>query len=69
MESYDTTSIVNGRGEYLKPPTPQEWASVNNITLNPTADQDKIGKIGRLSDLEGAADDEDSFSSGFLWSF
>jgi hypothetical protein len=69
MESLDTTQIVNSRGEYLKPPTPEEWARVNNITLRPESSMDKLGKIGRLSELESDGDDEEDNSGGFTWSF
>lgn len=68
MESYDVSTIVDKHGNYFKPPTPEEFARLNNITINPDSDRDKLGKIGRLSELEGD-EDEDSFSSNFKWSF
>jgi hypothetical protein len=69
MESMDMSTIMNAKGEYLRPPTPEEWSKANGITLNPTADQDKLGKIGRLSELEGSGDDNDEFGGAFTWSF
>lgn len=69
MESMDTTQIVNARGEYFKPPSPEEWARVNGITINPDVGRDKLGKVGRLSELESDGEDEESNGGNFMWSF
>jgi len=68
MESMDTTTIVNASGQYLRPPTPSEWAQVNNITIN-SPDTTKIGKVGRWSELEGDDDLDVGGEGGMMWTF
>lgn len=62
----DASKIVDKNGNFFKPPTPEEYALVNNMQLNTEINTDQLGKIGRLSEIEG--DEEDS-NGGFLWSF
>lgn len=69
MESMDTSSIVNANGQYLRPPTPAEWAQVNNVAIS-SQDDTKIGKMGRWSELEGGDDDTGvEGEGGMMWSF
>jgi hypothetical protein len=68
MESMDTTNIVNAKGEYFKPPTPEEWMRVNGVSAHLPTSESKLGKVGRLSELD-TAEDEDESSGGFSWSF
>jgi hypothetical protein len=65
----DTSKILDSQGNFMKPPTPEEYAKVHNIPFNTDAiDTDKLGKIGKLSELEGG--DEETLEDGsFLWSF
>jgi len=63
----DMTKLVDSTGSFFKPPTPEEYAKVNNIPFNPEVNLDKMGKIGRLSEIE---DDEDQGADGgFIWQF
>jgi len=61
----DVSKIVDSRGHFIKPPTPEEYAKVNNIPFNSEYSTDNIGKIGRLSELD--EDSEQSSEGGFLW--
>lgn len=62
----DTSKILDANGNLLKAPTPEEYAKISNITINPEISTDKLGKIGRLSELDG--DEEDPESASFIWS-
>jgi hypothetical protein len=68
MESMDSSTIVNASGQYFRPPTPSEWAQVNNITVN-SSDGSKIGKVGRWSELEGDDDNDVGGEGGMMWTF
>lgn len=60
--------IMNSQGQYTRTPSPEEFAMANNMYLNTEEyDENKIGQIGKISDLE---DDDDDWSGGggFLWS-
>ena len=72
LEYDNIQDVVDSSGMYHKTPTPEEYAAINGIPVKTSNDEDmhKIGKIGRLSELED--DDDESSSSGqggFLWSF
>lgn len=69
MEAFDTSAVMNASGQYLKAPTPAEWALVNNVTIN-SPDDTKIGKVGRWAELEGGEDDSGvEGEGGMMWSF
>jgi hypothetical protein len=60
--------VTNEQGQYYRTPTPEEFALANNMALNTEEfDENKLGQVGKLSDLE---DDDDDWSGGggFLWS-
>jgi hypothetical protein len=63
----DMTKLVDSTGSFFKPPTPEEYAKVNNIPFNPEVNLDKMGKIGRLSEIED--DEEQGADGGFIWQF
>ncbi len=63
----DMAKIIDKQGNFFKSPTPEEYAKFNNIQFNPEINTDNIGKIGRLSDIEG--DDDTPTDGGFLWTF
>ena len=60
-------------GNFLRAPTAEEYAKINNIRINPNVEdvKHKIGEIGTLSELNRDEEDDDgmSGSGGFLWSF
>lgn len=60
--------VVDKNGNFLRQPTPTEFAASRGITINPNVDTSKLGKIGKKSELE---DDETTVGGdgGFLWSF
>jgi len=62
--------IQDGKGQYHRTPTPEEFATINNIPLNEDMnDKSKLGKIGKLSDLDDDDEDDDwNGGGGFLWS-
>lgn len=63
----DVSKIVDSSGNFFKPPTPEEYAKINNLQFNSEVNVNNIGKIGKLSDLE---DEEDNGSdNGFIWQF
>lgn len=70
MTYFDTSSVVTANGQYLKAPTAEEWAIINNVTPN-SPDETKIGKIGRWSQLEGGDEDENTVDGdgGMMWTF
>jgi len=60
--------VADIAGNFYRAPTPEEFAKINGININ-TVEQDlsKLGKSGKLSDLN--SDDDDFNDSGsFLWS-
>ena len=63
----DMSKLVDSTGNFFKPPTPEEYAKVNNLPFNPEVNIDKLGKIGKLSDIDD--DDELSSDGGFIWQF
>lgn len=62
---YDSSKILDSQGNFIKPPTPEEYARVHNIPLNTHINTDNIGKVGRLSELD--EDIEESSDGGFIW--
>ena len=62
----DTSKLLDKSGNFFKPPTPEEYAKVNNIPVGTEVDTSKLGKIGRLSELE--TDDDEALEGGFIWS-
>jgi hypothetical protein len=64
----DVSKIIDSQGNLMKPPTPEEYARINNIPFNSDpVDITKIGKIGRLSEIEGI-DSETPEDGSFIWS-
>jgi len=61
----ETSKIVDSRGHFIKPPTPEEYAKVNNIPFSSDYSTDNIGKIGKLSELD--EEEEKSAEGGFIW--
>lgn len=64
----DRDKTLDRDGNYFRTPSPEEFASVNNIPINiEEPDLSKLGKIGKMSDLD---DDDDDWNGGggFLWS-
>lgn len=63
----DTPKVTDDRGSYLRTPTIEEFAKTNQLQLDTEVDTTKLGKVGKLSDLD---DDDDDWSGGggFLWS-
>jgi len=65
----DEKEIRTTNGFYHKTPTPEEYASLNNIPLNEDMnDTSKLGKIGKLSDIDDDDEDDWNGGGGFLWS-
>lgn len=62
---FETSKIVDSRGHFIKPPTPEEYAKVNNIPFSSDYSTDNIGKIGKLSELD--EEEEKSAEGGFIW--
>lgn len=68
MIETDRGSTVDSQGSYFKTPSAEEFCAVNNLRLNTEEpDPTKLGKIGRLNDMED--DDGTGSSGGFLWGF
>jgi hypothetical protein len=64
----DKSNTVDSQGNYFKTPSPEEFCAANNIRINTEEpDPTKLGKIGRLNDIED--DEEPGSSGGFLWGF
>jgi hypothetical protein len=64
----DEKKITNENGQYYRTPSPEEFAMANNMSLNANEyDENKIGQVGKLSELD---DDDDDWAGGggFLWS-
>jgi len=69
MEMGDVSAIVNSNGQYLRAPTPAEWAQVNNVPAQ-SEDTSKLGKMGRWSELEGGDEDQGvEGDGGMMWTF
>lgn len=68
-DEVDVTNVINNDGQYMKMPSPAEFAAAQGIQLSDELpDMTKMGKIGKKS--EELSDDELMSSSGnFLWSF
>jgi hypothetical protein len=64
----DMAKLVDNNGNFFKAPTPEEYAKLNNLPFNPEVNADKLGKIGRLSEIDDEEDDK-SVDGGFLWTF
>lgn len=65
----DSSEVADDGGNFYKTPTPEEFAKVNGIGINvEEEDISKLGKIGKISDLESDDDDEFEGGGGFLWS-
>lgn len=63
----DKARTVDNQGNFYRMPTPEEFAAVNNIKINTEEpDQTRLGKIGRLNDIDD--DEDDGSGGGFLWS-
>lgn len=60
-------SITDNNGNFHKMPTPGEFAKTQNIQFSEEADTSKLGKIGKVKDLDGDDDDWNG-GGGFLWS-
>ena len=69
-EDYDKYNVTDNRGNYLRTPSGEEFASQQGIPLNPdTESKAKIGKIGKLSELESDDGEGVQGDGAFLWSF
>ena len=62
----DLSQIVDTRGHFFKPPTASEYAKAMNIEFSSEYTTDKIGKIGRLSEVEDDGDDNNT-DGGFIF--
>ena len=63
----DKSTTVDRNGNYYKTPSPEEYATANNMRINTDEpDMSKMGQIGRLSDIEDG-DDPNASGGGFLW--
>lgn len=64
----DRDRTVDRDGSYFRTPTPAEFATTNNLRFNAEEpDPSKLGKIGRLSEVDDDDNDPNS-GGGFLWS-
>lgn len=63
----DEQSVTDKAGSYFRTPTIEEFARANHLELGTDQDASKLGKVGKLSDLDDD-DDEWSGGGGFLWS-
>ena len=60
---------VDSRGNYYRTPSAEEFAAANNIPINAEEpDMSKLGKIGKLSEIDDDDDDDWNGGGGFLWS-
>ena len=60
--------VTDASGKFTRMPTAEEFAKDKGLSINTEVDTSKLGKVGKLSDLE--EDDQDVNGSGsFLWSF
>lgn len=64
------STVVDGTGNFTRPPSPREYAKQMGINISEEeTDTSLLGKIGTISDLTEAEEDEESTGSGgFLWS-
>jgi radical SAM protein with 4Fe4S-binding SPASM domain len=63
----DLSSVIDAAGNLLKIPTGEEYAKILGLEINTEAPKEKLGKIGRLSELD---DEKDELTpDGFLWTF
>jgi hypothetical protein len=62
----DLSKVTDNQGNFIRPPTVEEYARANNISLNTDIDTSKLGRIGRLSEIEGE-DEKDVDGEGFIW--
>lgn len=67
MSPEEDNKVTDDRGYYHRAPTAEEFAKANNLELGMDQDTSKLGKSGKLSDLD---DDDDDWGGdgGFLWS-
>lgn len=63
----DEPTVTDKAGSYFRTPTIEEYARANHLELGTDQDASKLGKVGKLSDLDDD-DDEWSGGGGFLWS-
>jgi len=63
----EENKVADESGSFYRTPTPEEFARVNNFNINTEVDTSKLGKVGKLSDLDDD-DDEWNGGGGFLWS-
>jgi hypothetical protein len=61
---------ADASGNFLRTPSPSEFAAQQGLQINEEIDTSKIGKVGKASDLTDD-DDDDGFGGdgSFLWSF
>lgn len=72
LDIQNQNNVVDSQGNYHRAPSPEEFASINNMKFNPVEDKSKIGKIGTKSQLDSDDDNDDGTmggNGGFLWSF
>ena len=62
----DLSQIVDNRGHFFKPPTASEYAKAIGVDFSSEYTTDKIGKIGRLSEIDGE-EDESNNDGGFIF--
>jgi hypothetical protein len=62
----DAAQVVDNRGHFFKPPTAAEYAKAMNIEFSSEYTTDKIGKVGRLSEIDGE-EDENPTDGGFIF--
>lgn len=67
-EDMPEQKITDGSGVFTRMPSAEEFAKDKGLAINTEVDKSKLGKIGKLSEIE--PDDEDVSGEGsFLWSF
>lgn len=57
--------VTDNSGAYYRMPTPEEFAAANGLQLDDEVTNKKLGKIGKLSDLDD--DEEWQSGGGFSW--
>lgn len=67
-----SANLTDNQGNFHRMPTPTEYAITQGITVNDQEpDRSKLGKIGKVSDLDEPGNDDDESgggAGGFLWS-
>ena len=63
----DENQVADSNGNYFRTPTVEEFIKQNHLNVNTETDSSKLGKVGKLSDLDDD-DDEWNGGGGFLWS-